>query len=68
MKTTICALIIILRIYLALHITSPKQLTAIASAFIIGLVELNSAGHLESEKGFDDPTCLINSFLDLMFV
>lgn len=47
---------------------SPKQLTAIASAFIIGLVELNSAGHLESEKGFDDPTGLINSFLDLMFV
>ena len=47
---------------------SPKQLTAMGSAFIIGLVELNSAGHLESEKGFDDPTGLINSFLDLMFV
>ena len=47
---------------------SPKQLTAMGSAFIIGLVELNSAGHFESEKGFDDPTGLINSFLDLMFV
>ncbi len=47
---------------------SPKQLTAMGSAFIIGLVELNSAGHLESEKGFDDPTGLINSFLDLMLV
>ncbi len=37
------------------------------SAFIVGLVELNSAGHLESEKGFDDPTALINSFYDLIF-
>lgn len=46
---------------------SPKQLTAMGSAFIVGLVELNSAGHLESEKGFDDPTALINSFLDLIF-
>lgn len=47
---------------------SPKQLTAMGSAFIIGLVELNSAGHLEFEKGFDDPHRLINSFIDLMFV
>ncbi|OOM76076.1 TetR/AcrR family transcriptional regulator [Clostridium sp. BL-8] len=47
---------------------SPKQLTAMASAFIYGLVELNSTGHLEPEKGLDDPTGLINSFLDLVFV
>jgi AcrR family transcriptional regulator len=47
---------------------SPKQLTAMVSAFIVGLVELNSAGHLESEKGLDDPTDLINSFVDLIFV
>lgn len=47
---------------------SPKQLTAMASAFIYGLVELNSTGHLEPEKGFDDPTGLIHSFLDLIFV
>lgn len=37
------------------------------SSFIVGLVELNSAGHLESEKGLDDPTALINSFLDIIF-
>ncbi|WP_186431445.1 TetR/AcrR family transcriptional regulator [Clostridium sp. BSD9I1] len=47
---------------------SPKQLTAMASAFIVGLFELNSAGHLEPEKGLDDPTGLINSFVDLIFV
>lgn len=47
---------------------SPKQLTAMVSAFIVGLVELNSAGHLESEKGFDDPHGLINSFIDLIFI
>jgi hypothetical protein len=38
------------------------------SAFIFGLAELNSAGHLEPEKGFDDPTGLISSFVDLIFV
>lgn len=47
---------------------SPKQLTAMVSAFISGLVDLNSAGHLEPEKGLDDPTGLINSFVDLIFV
>jgi len=47
---------------------SPKQLTAMASAFIAGLVDLNSAGHLEPEKGLDDPTDLIHSFVDLIFV
>ena len=46
---------------------SPSQLTAMISAFIVGLVELNSAGHLESEKGLDDPTALINSFLGIIF-
>ena len=38
------------------------------AAFIHGLVELNSAGHFESEKGLDDPTSLIHSFVDLIFV
>ena len=47
---------------------SPKQLTAMASSFIFGLVQLNSAGHMEPEKGLDDPTSLINSFVDLIFV
>ena len=47
---------------------SPRQLTAMVSAFILGLVELNSTGHLEPEKGFDDSTGLINSFLDLIFI
>lgn len=46
---------------------SPKQITAMVSAFIAGLVDLNSAGHLEPEKGFDDPFGLINSFVDLIF-
>ncbi|MDD7795397.1 TetR/AcrR family transcriptional regulator [Clostridium sp. 'White wine YQ'] len=47
---------------------SPKQLTAMVSSFILGLVELNSTGHLEPEKGLDDPTSLIDSFVDLIFV
>jgi AcrR family transcriptional regulator len=47
---------------------STKQLVAMVAAFIHGLVELNSAGHLESEKGLDDPTSLIHSFVDLIFV
>lgn len=34
---------------------SPRQLTAMSAAFVTGLVELNRAGHLEPEKGFDDP-------------
>lgn len=45
---------------------SPKQLTPMISAFIIGLVDLNSAGHAEAEKGFDDPIGLIKSFLDII--
>jgi len=47
---------------------SPKQLTAMVSAFIAGLVDLHSAGHLEPEKGLDDPAGLINSFVDLIIV
>jgi AcrR family transcriptional regulator len=47
---------------------SPKELTAMVSAFILGLVDLNSAGHLESEKGLNDSAGLINSFIDLIFV
>ncbi|QES74649.1 MULTISPECIES: TetR/AcrR family transcriptional regulator [Clostridium] len=47
---------------------SPKQLTAMVSSFILGLVELNSTGHLEPEKGLDDPTDLINSFVDVIFI
>ncbi|PWW08780.1 TetR family transcriptional regulator [Paenibacillus cellulosilyticus] len=46
----------------------PKQLTAMVSAFIAGLVDLNSAGHLEPEKGLDDPAGLIYSFVDLIIV
>ncbi|GFP76324.1 TetR/AcrR family transcriptional regulator [Clostridium fungisolvens] len=46
----------------------PQQLTAMISAFILGLVELNSTGHLEPEKGLNNPTGLINSFIDLIFV
>ncbi|MGZ7444285.1 TetR/AcrR family transcriptional regulator [Paenibacillus sp. TH7-28] len=47
---------------------SPKQLTAMASAFIIGLFELNSTGHQEPEKELDDAAGLISSFVDLIFV
>ncbi|NBJ16614.1 MAG: TetR/AcrR family transcriptional regulator [Dehalobacter sp. 4CP] len=47
---------------------SRKQLTAMVSAFIVGLIELSYGGHLDSEKGFDDPTGLINSFLDIILV
>jgi AcrR family transcriptional regulator len=47
--------------------TPQKQLTGMVLAFIQGLIELNSAGHQESEKGLDDPTGLINSFVDLIF-
>lgn len=47
---------------------TPNQLTAIIFAFIHGLVELNAAQHSESEKGLDNPTNLIDSFLDLVFI
>ncbi|MDF2961934.1 MAG: hypothetical protein K0S39_3669 [Paenibacillus sp.] len=47
---------------------TPTQSTAIMYAFIHGLVELNSAQHSESEKGLDNPTNLIDSFLDLIFI
>lgn len=43
-----------------------KELTAMVYAFIHGLVELNFAGHNESEKGLDDPHSLINSFLGML--
>jgi len=46
---------------------SPKELTAMVFAFIHGLVELNSTGHLEPEKGLDNPIGLINSFVDKIF-
>lgn len=47
---------------------SPKQLTAMISAFIIGLIDLNSSGHLESEKGLDSPDSLIRTFLDTVLI
>lgn len=52
----------------AFHATnkSIREITALASAFIVGLVDLNYAGHLESEKGLDDPSDLINLFIDLL--
>ncbi|HBF38588.1 MAG TPA: TetR/AcrR family transcriptional regulator [Firmicutes bacterium] len=46
---------------------SPKELTAMVYAFIHGLVELNYSGHLEAEKGLDNPASLINSFVDMIF-
>lgn len=45
-----------------------KELTAIAYAFIHGLVELNFAGHYESEKGLDEPYSLIHSFWGMLQV
>lgn len=47
---------------------SSNQSTAIMYAFIHGLVELKISEHSESEKGLDNPTQLIDSFLDLIFV
>lgn len=44
---------------------SPRQLTAMIAAFIHGLIELHLAGHLEAEKGLNDPAGLIKSFLDI---
>lgn len=46
---------------------SPIQSTAMLFAFIHGLVELQAAGHSETEKGLDHPNELIDSFLDLFF-
>lgn len=43
---------------------SPRQLTAMSAAFVTGLAELNRAGHLAPEKGFDDPSGLIDAFFD----
>jgi len=45
-----------------------EELTAIAYAFIHGLVELNLAGHYESEKGLDAPYNLIHSFWGMLLV
>lgn len=47
---------------------SSRHLTAMIGAFIHGLIELSFAGHLEAEKGFDDPSGLIKSFLDIILV
>lgn len=47
---------------------SPKQLMAMISAFIIGLIDLNCAGHLETEKGLDSPDSLISCFIDTVLV
>lgn len=47
---------------------SPTQSTAIMYAFIHGLVDLNFAQHSETEKGLDNPSHLIESFLDLIFI
>lgn len=43
---------------------SPRQLTAMSAAFVTGLVEFNRAGHVEPEKGFGDPSGLIDAFFD----
>lgn len=48
-------------------LSSSKQLSAITSSFILGLVEMNSAGHLEPEKGLDDHEKVIDSFVQLIF-
>ena len=45
---------------------SPQQLTAMTGAFIHGLVELSNTGHLEANKGLDDPARLIHSYLDVI--
>lgn len=47
---------------------SPELLSSMASSMILGLVELNTSGHLEAEKGLNDPLKVIYSFIDLIFV
>lgn len=44
---------------------STKHMTAILSSFIFGLLELNSSGHLEAEKGLNDHDILIKTIIDL---
>jgi len=44
-----------------------KEATAIIYAFIHGLVELHLSGHMESEKGLDDPGLLIERMIDAVF-
>jgi AcrR family transcriptional regulator len=44
----------------------PIELTAMAYAFIYGLIELSFTGHYESEKGLNDPYSLIDSFLSML--
>ena len=46
--------------------SSPRQVTAMCAAFVTGLVQLNRAGHLEPEKGLDDPAGLIDAFLEAL--
>lgn len=47
---------------------STKQLTAMLAAFLIGLIDLNSAGHLDAEKGLDSPDSLISAFLNTIMI
>ena len=43
------------------------ELTAITSAFTVGLIELNHSGHLEQKKGLDSQITLLESFIELLF-
>ncbi len=47
-------------------VKSSKELTAMASAFTVGLIEIHYADHLESKKGLDDQDALFASFIDLL--
>lgn len=46
---------------------SPEILTSMASSMILGLAELNTNQHMESEKGLNDPIKVIQSFIELIF-
>lgn len=47
---------------------SPMETTAMILSFIHGLVDLHISGHLEEEKGLDNSSRLIQSFVNLIFV
>lgn len=50
----------------ALEPKTAKELTAMASAFTVGLIEIHYADHLEAKKGLDNQEALFASFIDLL--
>lgn len=56
------------KLFWLLDLYTPKHLnTAISFSFIHGLINLHNNGHVEIEKGLNDPELLISSFVNNLF-